>query len=152
MRDTIAPMSPRGRTIYDLKIKAHNMIDRLAYMGVSRNRAYQLLAKELGIPEPQAHFSQMHTIEEVQRAIVALRIIDKRTGRLIYAADKKKSKIPPVPPPPPPAPKPKPTPSKGVFYADPTIVREALKEVTRRNALRAQRRRRYWFLAWLITF
>jgi hypothetical protein len=67
---------PRSQS--QLRIKAHEEFDPIWRSGLlGRGEAYRVLATELGVPEPEAHFRRMG-VEQLEAAIPAVRRLRAR--------------------------------------------------------------------------
>lgn len=73
-----------------LKREGHSLFDRIKWKGYSKDEVYRLLAKELDVAEPNAHFKQMNTLRELHAAVAALERLLKRLPETAYAAGKKR--------------------------------------------------------------
>src|SRR6185369_16545366 len=114
----------------------------LNYFDIPDNEVYKVLAKRLDIPEPEAHFAQMHTFGEVERAIAVLEgmLRDARNiRRRIKKRKRSRKKQQTVP-----APNPEPIESKPVTelrmnvkrkgeHADPEAIKAAFAELKLRR-------------------
>lgn len=80
--DIVSPVIPVGR----LRMEAHDLFDPLwkNYITdrkgrLTRQRCYYLLASEMGVPEPEAHFGQMDHAA-LSKAFPAIRRLRQRFG------------------------------------------------------------------------
>lgn len=71
---------PIRRPVRLLRIEAHDLFDPIWQTGLAwRGEAYHLLAAELGVPEPRAHFKEMPG-DLLEQAIPAIRRLRQRLG------------------------------------------------------------------------
>lgn len=66
-----------------LKQEGHDIIDRIARIGITRGRTYELVAATIGCSEEMAHFHNVFTVRECQQRIKALRKIEEDRRSLI---------------------------------------------------------------------
>lgn len=79
-----------------LKHEGHSLIDRIKWKGYSKDEVYIMLAKELDIDEPHAHFARMQTLRELRPAVDALQRILDKVPKTEFAMGRKRPRAEPA--------------------------------------------------------
>lgn len=92
-RDAKDTNMTRRAQLYHEKVEGHKVLDRIhERYGITRDAIYVMLAKRLNVPEPMAHFSNMHSYIEVRRATEVLRHIEAAQYRKEARLERKAAK------------------------------------------------------------
>lgn len=70
---TRGSISKKPLRLLELKNEGHDLIDSFVGDGIPRVKVYRRLAKRLGVSENRAHFGEINTIPEAERAVETLR-------------------------------------------------------------------------------
>lgn len=72
MKNNKPKLNREVNLLYEMKGEGHDLLDEIYGLGLPKDWIYHELAKRLKVPYSNAHFKNMRTIEEVERAILAL--------------------------------------------------------------------------------